>query len=125
MFDCGTYTNLISASSIFYLPLLARRCRSGSLSTRSARRASLVHTGIRGTPKKIRSDVVRVTVGTAAAVLASATVGLITPTPGQAKVEFAAQTSLPCGQCDVNPAGDGKLKSVGQKFKAGGFKLMK
>ncbi len=43
----------------------------------------------------------------------------------QAKPEFAAQTGLPCGQCHVNPAGGGKLKAFGEKFKANGFKLKK
>jgi len=50
---------------------------------------------------------------------------LAAPTPAQAKPEFAAQTGLPCGQCHVNPAGGGKLKSFGEKFKANGFKLKK
>lgn len=40
-----------------------------------------------------------------------------------AKPEFAVQTKLPCGQCHVNPAGGGKLKAFGEKFKANGFKL--
>jgi hypothetical protein len=35
---------------------------------------------------------------------------LITPTPASAKVEFAGQTGLPCGQCHTNPAGSGRSK---------------
>jgi hypothetical protein len=50
---------------------------------------------------------------------------LITPTSASAKPEIAARTGLPCGQCHVNPAGGGKLKAFGQKFKARGFKLKK
>ncbi len=40
-----------------------------------------------------------------------------------AKPEFAAQTKKPCGACHENPAGGGKLKPFGEKFKANGFKL--
>lgn len=43
----------------------------------------------------------------------------------KAKPEFAAQTGKPCGQCHQNPAGGGKLKPFGEKFKANGFKLSK
>ena len=46
-------------------------------------------------------------------------------TPANAKPEFAAQTGLPCGQCHQNPAGGGKLKSFGEKFKANGNKVPK
>jgi len=42
-----------------------------------------------------------------------------------AKPEFAAATGKPCGQCHQNPAGGGKLKPFGEKFKANGFKLPK
>ena len=40
-----------------------------------------------------------------------------------AKPEFAAQTGMPCGQCHSNPAGGGKLKAYGEKFKANGNKV--
>jgi len=50
---------------------------------------------------------------------------IATPTVAQAKPEFAAQTGLPCGQCHVSPAGGGKLKAFGERFKANGFKLKK
>jgi hypothetical protein len=46
----------------------------------------------------------------------------IMPRQASAKPEFAAQTGLPCGQCHSNPAGGGKLKAYGEKFKANGFK---
>ena len=48
---------------------------------------------------------------------------MLMPRPAVAKPEFAAQTGLPCGQCHSNPAGGGKLKSFGEKFKANGFKV--
>ena len=47
----------------------------------------------------------------------------IAPHPAAAKPEFAAQTGLPCGQCHSNPAGGGKLKAFGEKFKANGNKV--
>jgi len=50
---------------------------------------------------------------------------LIDSRPAAAKPEFAAQTGKPCGTCHENPAGGGKLKSFGEKFKANGFKLPK
>ena len=52
-----------------------------------------------------------------------ATVITITPREAAAKAEFAAQTGLPCGQCHSNPAGGGKLKAFGEKFKANGNKV--
>jgi hypothetical protein len=70
-----------------------------------------------------RSTVVMTTLLTGmAAALVVATITLA-PRQATAKPEFAAQTGLPCGQCHVNPAGSGPLKSFGQKFKANGFKL--
>jgi hypothetical protein len=56
-------------------------------------------------------------------VFAGATAVLVGTTPAVAKPEFAAQTKLPCGQCHANPAGGGKLKAFGEKFKANGNKL--
>ena len=47
----------------------------------------------------------------------------IAPREAEAKPEFAAQTGLPCGQCHSNPAGGGKLKAFGEKFKANGNKV--
>lgn len=40
-----------------------------------------------------------------------------------AKPEFSQQTSLPCGQCHSNPAGSGKLKAFGERFKANGNRV--
>jgi hypothetical protein len=85
----------------------------------------MVHAGIRGTSNTIRIYAVRMAVGVATIVLVSASVALLTPSPASAKAEFAAQTGLPCGQCHTNPAGGGKLKSFGQKFKDNGYKLKK
>jgi hypothetical protein len=53
------------------------------------------------------------------------TAALTVSTPASAKPEFAAQTGLPCGQCHANPAGGGKLKPFGEKFKENGFKVKK
>ena len=36
---------------------------------------------------------------------------------------FAQQTGKACGYCHANPAGGGKLKPAGEKFKANGNKL--
>src|ERR1043165_3302371 len=48
---------------------------------------------------------------------------LLAPRDAAAKPEFSSQTGLPCGQCHSNPAGGGKLKAFGEKFKANGFKV--
>jgi hypothetical protein len=60
--------------------------------------------------------------GTAAAILIAGTMSLIDSRSASAKPEFAAQTGKPCGNCHENPAGGGKLKPAGEKFKANGFK---
>ena len=62
---------------------------------------------------------------TATALLIASTMSLIVSQPASAKPEFAAQTGKPCASCHENPAGGGKLKSFGEKFKANGFKLPK
>ncbi len=69
--------------------------------------------------------IVLLTAGFAAALLVTGIIMFAAPRTAQAKPEFAAQTGLPCGQCHVNPAGGGKLKAFGEKFKANGFKLKK
>ena len=61
--------------------------------------------------------------GAAAAILIVGATSLIVSQPASAKPEFAAQTGKPCANCHVNPAGGGKLKPAGEKFKANGFKL--
>ena len=58
----------------------------------------------------------------AAAMLIAGTMSLIVSQPASAKPEFAAQTGKPCANCHENPAGGGKLKPAGEKFKATGFK---
>jgi hypothetical protein len=63
--------------------------------------------------------------GTAAAILVAGTMLVIVSQPANAKPEFAAQTGKPCAQCHENPAGGGKLKPFGEKFKENGFKLSK
>jgi hypothetical protein len=60
--------------------------------------------------------------GTAAAILIAGSMSVIVSQPASAKPEFAAQTGKACGQCHENPAGGGKLKAAGEKFKANGFK---
>lgn len=58
-----------------------------------------------------------------AATLLAAAMLVVTPREAAAKPEFAAQTGMPCGQCHANPAGGGKLKGFGEKFKANGYKV--
>jgi hypothetical protein len=58
-----------------------------------------------------------------AATLFAAAMLVATPREASAKPEFAAQTGMPCGQCHSNPAGGGKLKGFGEKFKANGNKV--
>jgi ABC-type uncharacterized transport system ATPase subunit len=83
----------------------------------------MMQLGIRGTPNAIRTTVLCLTAGIVTALLAG--VAVIGATPANAKPEFAAQTGMPCGQCHQNPAGGGKLKSYGEKFKANGNKVPK
>ena len=61
--------------------------------------------------------------GTAAAILIAGAMSLTISQPANATPQFAQQTGKPCGQCHVNPAGGGKLKPFGEKFKANGNKL--
>jgi hypothetical protein len=63
--------------------------------------------------------------GAAAAILIAGTLSLVGSRPAAATPQFAAKTGLPCGRCHVNPAGGGKLKAFGQRFKANGYKLKK
>ena len=58
-----------------------------------------------------------------ASVLMTGATALFLAAPANAKPEFSAETKLPCGQCHANPAGGGKLKAFGEKFKANGNKL--
>jgi hypothetical protein len=61
--------------------------------------------------------------GLVAAVLVAAAALTVAPRTAQALPQYAQQTGLPCAQCHVNPAGGGKLKPFGQRFKAKGHKL--
>ncbi|MGA7005361.1 MAG: hypothetical protein WBZ28_25790 [Pseudolabrys sp.] len=61
----------------------------------------------------------------AATLLASAAATLVGTTSANAKPEFAAQTGKACVACHQNPSGGGKLKPLGEKFKANGNKLPK
>jgi hypothetical protein len=72
---------------------------------------------------QVRKAVPSVPVVIACAVLASAVGVVVGFSPANAKPEFSAQTKMPCGQCHTNPAGGGKLKPFGEKFKANGNKL--
>lgn len=58
-----------------------------------------------------------------AAALVAAAMVVAGPREAAAKPEFSQQTSLPCGQCHANPAGGGKLKAFGERFKANGNKV--
>ena len=60
--------------------------------------------------------------GTAAAILIAGTVSVTVSRQANATPQYATQTGKPCGQCHENPAGGGKLKPFGEKFKANGFK---
>jgi len=61
--------------------------------------------------------------GLAAAVLVSGAIITVASRQAEATPQFAQQTGKPCGQCHVSPAGGGKLKPFGAKFKAKGYKL--
>jgi len=61
--------------------------------------------------------------GAAAALLIAGALSVTGSRPANATPAFAQQTSKPCGFCHVNPAGGGKLKPAGEKFKANGNKL--
>ncbi|MGA7388453.1 MAG: hypothetical protein WCD13_09950 [Pseudolabrys sp.] len=83
----------------------------------------MIHSKIRGTYNPGRTTGLCLAAGITTALFAGATFALVGTTPASAKPEFAAQTKLPCGQCHTNPAGGGKLKAFGEKFKANGNKL--
>lgn len=61
--------------------------------------------------------------GAAAALLVAGALAVTASRPANATPAFAQQTGKPCGFCHENPAGGGKLKPAGEKFKANGFKL--
>jgi hypothetical protein len=61
--------------------------------------------------------------GAAAAILLANALSLTASRPAKASPAFAQQTGKACGYCHANPAGGGKLKPAGEKFKANGNKL--
>jgi hypothetical protein len=61
--------------------------------------------------------------GAAAALLVAGALSVTASRPANATPAFAQQTGKPCGFCHVNPAGGGKLKPAGEKFKENGNKL--
>jgi hypothetical protein len=61
--------------------------------------------------------------GTLAAVLIAVTFSVTGSRPANATPAYAGATGKACGYCHVNPAGGGKLKPAGEKFKANGNKL--
>ena len=63
--------------------------------------------------------------GITAMILVASTMSMTVSGPANAKIEFSGQTGKPCGQCHENPAGGGKLKPFGEKFKENGFKVPK
>lgn len=73
--------------------------------------------------KLIAATVVAGVVGVGAAVLAAALALTMAARQAEATPQFAAQTKLPCGQCHASPAGGGKLKPFGERFRAKGNKL--
>jgi hypothetical protein len=82
----------------------------------------MVRSEIRGASKSIGRAALGL-VACAGFVLALGAAALVSSKPASAKPEFAAQTGLPCGRCHENPAGGGKLKAFGEKFKANGNKI--
>ena len=102
---------------------LVRQRNSAKLFLRARKGFLMIHSKIRGTSNPARTTGFCLAAGIATALFAGATCALVGATPANAKPEFAAQTKLPCGQCHTNPAGGGKLKAFGEKFKANGNKL--
>jgi hypothetical protein len=85
----------------------------------------MVPSGRSGAFISIRTAALSTAAATATAILLGMTAALTVSTTASAKPEFAAQTGLPCGQCHANPAGGGKLKPFGEKYKENGFKVKK
>jgi len=61
--------------------------------------------------------------GAAAAFLVAGALFVTASRPANATPAFAQQSGKACGYCHDNPAGGGKLKPAGEKFKANGYKL--
>jgi hypothetical protein len=105
------------------LHFLSRRTETFSRKTEKG--FPMMPSGRRSASNSIRSAAACTAAAIATALLVSITAGLVASTRASAKPEFAAQTGLPCGQCHANPAGGGKLKPFGEKFKENGFKVKK
>lgn len=61
--------------------------------------------------------------GIATAGLIAGVLSMSVSRPANATPAFAQSSGKPCGFCHQNPAGGGKLKPAGEKFKANGNKL--
>jgi hypothetical protein len=59
----------------------------------------------------------------AAALLFAGSATILTVQTAKATPQYAQQTGKACGYCHVNPAGGGKLKAAGERFKKKGHKL--
>jgi hypothetical protein len=75
---------------------------------------------VSSTVKQVSTALLGGAVAVAAAILITGMMIAVAPQQAQAKPEFAGQTGKPCGFCHQNPAGGGKLKPAGEKFKATG-----
>jgi hypothetical protein len=114
---------MYSARQPCNLALVRRRNSAKLFGKGKIRGFRMSHAKIRGTSNPVRTTGFCVAAGIATVLCAGGTFALVGTTPANAKPEFAAQTKLPCGQCHTNPAGGGKLKAFGEKFKATGNKL--
>lgn len=59
----------------------------------------------------------------AAALLIAGSAMTLTVQTAKATPAYAQKTGKACGYCHVNPAGGGKLKAAGERFKKKGHKL--
>ena len=61
--------------------------------------------------------------GVSTAILFAVALSISFSQTANATPAYAQQTGKPCGFCHANPAGGGKLKPAGEKFKENGHKL--
>lgn len=73
--------------------------------------------------KSFAKNVFALVCATAAAALIAGTVSVTVSQTAKATPAFAGSSGKPCGFCHQNPAGGGKLKPAGEKFKANGNKM--
>lgn len=66
---------------------------------------------------RITTAVLGGTAAVAAAILIAGITITVAPRQAEAKPEYSGQTGKACGVCHQNPAGSGKLKPAGEKFK--------